>query len=300
MTWTDLTHAYLRSRRQVLEQTTSAKNYRYVLTNMARFLEDNEVPTGANLEVLAGVLDTWMLAKRWASSTRCTNLGIVRPFFDWAARRGHVASGVSAELSVPRRPDPLPRALSTDQVARLLAATPDRRGRVIVLLEFQCGMRRAEVARLDMSEVNLLEGTALVHGKGRVERIVYLSDETVDAIRVWLVERGSAAGALVCHLDHPGRRLTPTWIGMLVSAWMGDAGLKSAPRDGVSGHALRHACATKMLRDGANVRVVQVAMGHRSLTTTARYLRADDHEVRAAMSRVSAGQRRLVAVEDAG
>lgn len=297
-TWSQLSHAYLRARRHVLEPLTTAGNYRYVLSNLGVFLEDNEVPPDGSLECLAAAVEDWLSAKRWAASTRCTNLGIVRPFFDWAGRHGHVTPGVAAELSNPRRPDPLPRALSADQVARLLATVPDRRGRVIVLLEFQCGLRRAEVARLDLADVDLAEGTALVHGKGRVQRVAYLSGETIDAIRVWLVERGLGPGALVCHLDRPGQRLTPTWIGMLVSAWMGAAGLKTGPGDGVSGHALRHACATKMLRDGRNVRVVQRAMGHRSMMTTARYLRADDDEVRAAMSAVSAGQRRLAAVED--
>lgn len=85
----------------------------------------------------------------------------------------------------------------------------------------------------------------------------------------------------------------------MVSRWMMDAGLKHAPRDGVSGHALRHSCATKMLRDGRNIRVVQRAMGHKSIQTTARYLRADDDEVREAMAAVSTGTRRLTAVEDA-
>lgn len=299
-TWTELSRAYLRSRRQTLEPTTTAGYYRYILANLAAHLADNDVALDASVDAVAGAVADWLGAKRWAASTRCTNLGIVRPFLDWAGRRGHITPGVAGELGNPRRPDPLPRALSADQVTRLLGHVPDRRGRVIVLLEFQCGLRRAEVAHLDLDDLDLEAGTALVHGKGRVERIAYLSAETIDAIRVWLVERGPGPGALVCAYDRVGRRLTPTWIGMLVSAWMTDAGLKTGPGDGVSGHALRHACATKMLRDGRNVRVVQRAMGHRSMMTTARYLRADDDEVRQAMAAVTSGARRLAAVEDAG
>ena len=297
-TWPELVGAYLRSRRQTLEPTTTAGYYRYLLTRLAAHLDDNDVALDAELGVIAAAVDDWVGARRWAASTRCTNLGIVRPFLDWAGRRGHIVGGCGAELGNPRRPDPLPRALSAAQVDRLLQAVPDRRGRVIVLLEFQCGMRRAEVARLDLADVDLGERRVLVHGKGRVERVAYLSPETVDAIRLWMIERGPGPGALVCALDRPGRRLTPTWVGMLVSRWMVAAGLKTAPRDGVSGHALRHSCATKMLRDGSNIRVVQRAMGHRSIQTTARYLRADDDEVRQAMAAVSAGQRRLTAVEE--
>ena len=81
-----------------------------------------------------------------------------------------------------------------------------------------------------------------------------------------------------------------------MSRWMDDAGLKTGPRDGVSGHALRHTFATTMLRNGANIRVVQEAVGHSKITTTAVYLRADNDEIRAAMTGVTYGTRRLRAV----
>lgn len=297
--WADLTRAYLRARRSTIEPTTTAGYYRWLLSNLADYLTDGEVPMD-DLEVIAGAVQDWIGGRRWAASTQCTNLGIVRPFLAWAARRGHLPAGVASELRNPRQPDPLPRAMSQAQVDRLLAHVPDRRGRVIVLLEFQCGLRRAEVARLDVGDVNMAAGTVLVHGKGRVERVAYLSDDTLDAIRLWLVERGPGPGALVCHLERTGQRLTPTWIGMLVTEWLRQAGLKHAARDGVSGHALRHSCATAMLRDGRNIEVVRRAMGHRSIKTTARYLRADDDEVRAAMQAVAPGRRRLFPVEEAG
>lgn len=296
--WSEVTRAYLRSRRQTLEPTTSLGYYRNLLERLATYLADNDIGLDASAEVIAEAVADWLGARRWAASTRCTNLGIIRPFLDWAGRRGVIAPGIGGQLPNPRRPDPLPRALQASQVAQLLAHVPDRRGRLIVLLEFQCGLRRAEVARLDVGDVDPARGTVLVHGKGRVERIAYLSGDTLDALRLWLVERGAAPGALICAYDTPGRRLTPTWVGMMVAQWMADAGLKHGPRDGVSGHALRHSCATTMLRNGGNIRVVQRAMGHTNIQTTARYLRADDDEVRAAMAAVSTGTRRLKAVED--
>lgn len=296
--WHVIVHAYLRSRRQLLVPGTTAGYYRWLLNSLAGYLADNQVAPDRPAPEIGAIISDWSAGRRWAASTRCTNLSIIRPFLDWAARHGHVAPGIAAELESPRRPDPLPRALSTTQVAALLTHVPDRRGHVIVLLEFQCGLRRAEVARLDVRDVDLAGGTAVVQGKGGAQRVVYLSGATLDAVRLWLVERGAAPGPLVCSLSHPGRRLTPSWIGTLVSGWMTDAGLKAFPGDGVSGHALRHSCATAMLRDGQNIRVVQRAMGHRNIQTTARYLRADDAEVRAAMTRVAAG-RRLRAVEEA-
>jgi integrase len=296
--WLALASAYLRARRRraSISQVSHAV-YRSVLGRLAAGLAAAAVPTDAPSDTLLEAIETWMERSGWSAPTRCTNLGIIRPFLEWAAAGGDIHGGVASRLRNPRRPKPLPRALKAHHVAGLLTHVPDTRGMVIVLLESQCGLRRAEVAAIRWpGDVDLIDGTILVRGKGGVERMVYPSPETVDALHHWLGQRGTAPGALVCAFDNP-RHLTPTWIGILVGRWMEDAGLKHLPRDGVSGHALRHTAATTMLRNGTNVRVVQEAMGHASLATTARYLRADNDEVRAAMAGLSYGPRHLRAVE---
>ena len=297
--WKSLALHYLRTRKARRTLTAGSRHqYRYVLVNFAEGMDG--VPLATPAELLAGHVDRWLESHRWAISTICTNLGIIRPFLTWAGTAGYIAPGVASLVPNPRRPEPLPRALTTRHVQALLAVVPDARGRVIVLLEGQCGLRRAEVAGLDVTDVDLIDGSVrILHGKGGTQRRVYPSTETVDAIRAWMVERGPGPGALISSYDHPGARLTPTWIGMLVSRWMTEAGLKTMSGDGVSGHALRHTAATALLRDGTNIRVVQAALGHSSILTTARYLRADDPEVRAAMRRLTYGTRRLAAVPDA-
>lgn len=295
--WVPIVHAYLHSRRARGDLGgLSRQTAKYVLTDLT--LGVAAVDPLAPLGELADAIVGWSDRPSWSARTRATNLGYVRPMLDWGAVRGLVTPGVARELPAPRCPKPLPRALNKEQVAEVLAAAPDARGRVILLLEGQCGLRRAEVASLDLGDVDLLDGSLRVTGKGSKTRVVYPSDETLDAIRAYLVVRGRGPGALVCHEHHPGRRLTPTWIGVLVSHWMADAGLKSGPGDGVSGHALRHSTATNLLRDGANIRVVQEAMGHEKIATTAAYLRVENEEVRAAMSRLRYGSRRLRAVEE--
>lgn len=293
--WRVMRRQYLESRRARGDYSCGSRTTaRYVLNDLADHLAG--VDPHAPPDVIVDAVVAWADRPAWSVRTRGTNLGYVRPMFNWASLRGRMTPGISAQLPSPRRTRSLPRALNTSQVGQLLGVVPDDRARVIVLLEGQCGLRRAEVAGVDMADLDLLEGAIRVTGKGAKTRIVYPSEETLDAIRAYLVVRGGAAGALVCHEKHPGRRLTPTWIGILVSQWMADAGLKTAPRDGVSGHALRHSTATNMLRAGANIRVVQEAMGHESILTTAVYLRADNPEVRAAMRVVDYGSKRLRAV----
>lgn len=294
--WRVMARAYLASRvaRHGLSPQ-SRKNYAYVLDDFTSYLEGEGVPTGVSCEELVTHVDGWTGSRMWCATTTCTNLGIVRPFLDWGAGRGLLPPGVTAQLRNPRRQRLLPRAQTARQVAQLLAAVPDARGRCIVLLMAQAGLRRAEVAAVTMGDLDLAEGSLLVHGKGGKERMVWLSDETVAAVRGWLVIRGGRPGALICSFED-SRPLTPTWVGMLVARWMRDAGLKTMPNDGMSGHALRHSAATNMLRGGANIRVVQEALGHENITTTARYLRADNDEVRAAMRGLSYGSRPLRSV----
>lgn len=296
--WSELVKDYLRDRRRRGGVTAlSAQTYRSVLGRLALGLR--AVPMAAHPDQLLDAVEEWLDASGWSMTTRCTNLGIIRPFLEWAAAKERICGGVAFRLRNPRRPKPLPRALKANQVDRLLAeGVPDVRGHAIVLLEGQCGLRRAEVAAIRWpTDVDLNDRTVLVHGKGAVERMAYLSEETAAAIRHWLGERGTEPGALICAYGST-RHLTPTWIGILVARWMETAGLKTMARDGVSGHALRHTAATTMLRSGANIRVVQEAMGHASMSTTARYLAADNDEVRAAMTAVRYGTRRLRAVGD--
>lgn len=301
--WPELVKDYLRDRRRRgTVNATSAQTYRSVLHRLA--LGMGTVPLDTHPDVLLDALEAWIDATGWSMTTRCTNLGIIRPFLEWSAAKERLPGGVAFRLRNPRRPKPLPRALKAAQVETLLTTgVPDVRGAVVVLLEGQCGLRRAEVAAIRWpTDVDLNDRTILVHGKGGVERMVYLSEETAAAIRHWLGERGTEPGALICAYGSL-RHLTPTWLGILVARWMEAAGLKTMARDGVSGHALRHTAATAMLRSGANIRVVQEAMGHASISTTARYLRADNDEVRAAMSGLAYGSRRLRAVNsstDAG
>lgn len=307
--WAEITTDYRRSRREL--RTISAKsslNLHYVLSDLSGWLDGGPhrkatLPHAPAVDIVIAVED-WVGAHAgWSANTVCTQLGLIRPFFEWAAARSRVTGGVARQLKNPRKPKPLPRALPARAVDALLAVVPDARGRVIVLLEAQCGLRRAEVADLSWpGDVDMVDGAILVHGKGGVERFVYASPETLDAVRVWMNERGSWPGPLICRSEtSPAfprtRPLTPTMIGKLVTTWLEQAGLKTMPYDGVAGHALRHTAATQLLKGGANIRVVQNALGHASITTTARYLRVEDREVREAMASLTYG-RRLRAVNE--
>lgn len=205
-------------------------------------------------------------------STTRTRLSQIRTFCAWAVDEKHLKIDPAYGLRPPRQPRRVPRALKLEEVASVLAVCPDSRARLIVLLAVQEGLRRKEVAGLELGDVDLDEGVLLVRGKGDHERIVPLSDETRAAMADYLVDRLAFAGPLICNATDGASPLAPVTIGRMVSDLMRAAGVKHRAYDGKSMHAFRHTAATDMLRAGAHVRDVQLALGHQSLKATEVYL----------------------------
>jgi integrase/recombinase XerD len=226
--------------------------------------------------------------KELSPETMKTRLLLVRDLFRWLMTRGLVLADPTASLRLSRSRDRLPRAvLSEAAVERLLVApsslTPiGVRDRAILALLYSTGLRRAEVAALDLNDVDLTEG--LVHvrrGKGGKPRLVPLGESAGEDLRRYLTKgrqemaeghRMPRTSALFVGAGGPGRRnqggrLQPDGVSLLVRRTCAKAGL---PRP-VMAHALRHAFATHLLRAGADVRHVQRLLGHSSVVTTETY-----------------------------
>lgn len=266
-----------RLRRGEIEAVT-ARDLRY---NLRAFAEVAGDPPAAELD--RSHIDLWRDTVAMSASTMRNRLSQISMFCEWLIVEGHLMIDPTIGIRRPREPRRLPRGMKPEQVAALLEVAPDARGRLIVLLMVQEGLRRKEVAGLDMGDVDLDQQLVVVRGKGGHERVVPLTEETLEALRTYLREAPTSAGPLVrAHAMRAdglltGRwdtrcGLTASWIGKLMTEWMYQAGVKERPYDGRSSHALRHTCATDMLRGGAHVRDVQTALGHASIATTQRYL----------------------------
>jgi site-specific recombinase XerD len=112
----------------------------------------------------------------------------------------------------------------------------------------------------------------LVRGKGGHERVLPISDETMDALNRYLAEHPGGAGPLVRSYHDEKSPITATHLGHLVAQWMLDAGIKQAAHDGRGCHSGRHTMASDMVRAGESLRNVQAALGHESISTTQIYL----------------------------
>lgn len=272
---------YLQERKQRRELCPQrVRDTRSILTGFATHCGDRSLDS-----LSVALVEKW-LAKlhHHAPATVRGRLSTVRTFLSWCVRRGYCKSNPASEIRGPRQPRAVPRALPAPSISALLGACPDARGRLILQLMVQQGLRCCEVSRLDVGDVDRLNETLRIVGKGGHERILPLLEPVSEALDAYLAQHPAHAGPLVRSYRKCGMRLQADTISGLVSRWCWDAGIKRAPRDGVSAHAGRHTCATDMLRQGAHLRDCQAALGHAHLHTTEIYLPLVVNGLREAMS----------------
>lgn len=201
----------------------------------------------------------------------------VRGFHRFCLREGLTGTDPAAAVKPPPPPQRLPKALSVDEVTRILNAAAGEdvlNARDAALLEFLygTGARISEAVGLDVDDIDIEAGAVLLRGKGGKERVVPVGSYALEALSAYkvrarpeLVSRGRGSHALF--LNARGGRLSRQ------SAWtvLRRAAAKAGIAKEISPHTLRHSFATHLLDGGADVRVVQELLGHASVTTTQVY-----------------------------
>lgn len=220
------------------------------------------------------------LAARFQSGYRARSsarwLSCVRGFYRHQVFKGRLAVDPSAELALPKLGRPLPGALTEREVQALLMA-PDTddpvglRDRAMLELLYASGLRISELVGLTMTSLNRRQGVVRVTGKGNKERLVPVGQEALRWIDDYLARgrpalvRGRPSGALFP--SRLGRVMTRQTFWHAVKRYAHAAGI---PRE-ISPHTLRHAFATHLLNHGADLRAVQMMLGHADLSTTQIY-----------------------------
>jgi len=213
-----------------------------------------------------------------AATTVARRVATVRGFHRFAVAEGIAAFDPTVLLESPRRPRSLPKALTVDEVTRLVEA-PDtttpvgRRDRALLEFMYATGARVAETVGLDELDLDLEDGTVVLTGKGSKQRIVPVGAVAREALADWLPDRARLRGARsgrAVFLSLRGARLSRQAVWNIVKTQAIRAGI--AP-DVVSPHVLRHSAATHMVEGGADLRTVQEMLGHASISTTQVYTR---------------------------
>ncbi len=203
-------------------------------------------------------------------------LSCMHGFYRYLVREGHVAEDPSARIAAPRIGRPLPHSLSEREVEMLLSA-PDTdtclglRDRSMLELMYASGLRVSELVKLHVGQVNLRQGVVRISGKGERVRLVPLGEEALSWLERYLgeVRPGLTHGrqSEVLYLTHRGSGMTRQAFWYIIKRHALRAGIESR----LSPHTLRHAFATHLLNHGADLRVVQMLLGHKDLSTTQIY-----------------------------
>jgi integrase/recombinase XerD len=206
-------------------------------------------------------------------STVNTHMKVVKAFVRFLMGEGVVPSEVLLKRLTIKVPDGLPRAIELEDVRRLLGVIEDVRGRAMVMVLLRTGMRIGELLATRVDDVVLGERKILIFEaeKNRVGRVVYLSEDAMDALGGWLSIRDTTRRFL---FYAQGRdRMGYTTARSLFFRYLLKAGLA---HKGYSLHCLRHTFATELLNAGMRLECLQVLLGHQSLQMTRRYARLSD------------------------
>lgn len=204
-------------------------------------------------------------------------LSAARTFYGWLLQHGEIQLDPTLDVPPPGIGRPLPKSLSESDVEALVTAPPidtplGLRDRAMLETLYATGLRVTELINLGMGQMSLSSGVVRVLGKGRKERLVPLGDEAVYWIERYLAEARPALleGQGECaelFVTRRGAGMTRQMFWTLVKRYAAQAGLNME----LSPHTLRHAFATHLLNHGADLRVVQMLLGHSDLSSTQIY-----------------------------
>ena len=220
----------------------------------------------------------------YSPTTLARKIASVKSFFAFLMDEGIVVKNPTEELRAPRIGRTLPKALSEEEVERLLRApaqlqTPEgERDRAMLELLYATGMRVSELVSLDLDDVNLDQGFVRCRGKGDKERMLPFHEDASETLQEYI--EGARVTLMgpdkerALFLNRWGDRLTRQGFWLILKEHAACAGITTP----VTPHTIRHSYATHMLRGGASLRQVQEFLGHASISTTQVYTHlTDDH-----------------------
>ncbi|ATG72821.1 recombinase XerD [Zobellella denitrificans] len=259
-------------------------SYRSDLTHFAAWLDGE----GGSLLAVDGLTLQQYLAHRldlgFKASSTARMLSVLRRFFQYLHREQLRADDPSVLIAGPKLPKRLPKDLSEQQVSRLLQAPEvgdplELRDKAMLELLYATGLRVSELVSLSMESVSLRQGLVRVTGKGNKERLVPMGEEALYWLTSYLKEaRPVLLGEQPSDVVFPSRRarqMTRQTFWHRIKHYALRAGITME----LSPHTLRHAFATHLLNHGADLRVVQLLLGHSDLSTTQIYTHVANHRL---------------------
>ena len=256
---------------------TSIASYRSDLAKTADWLTRHGGATLTQCDELSLMRFIAEVSATRRATSQARYLSTLRRFYRWLLARGRTLADPTLQLVMPAKPSRLPKVMSEKQVEALLEApeisTPlGLRDRAMIETLYATGLRVSELIQLKLHEVSFDMGVLRVLGKGSKERLVPLGEVALDWLQRYLdtaradILQGQQSDAIF--ITARGDAMTRQAFWQLIKRYAVIAGI---PREKLSPHVLRHAFATHLLNHGADLRVVQLLLGHADITTTQIY-----------------------------
>ena len=228
-----------------------------------------------------------LYTERRKPATIARKLAALRSFYRYACREGLAKDNPAKLVSTPRQPQRLPEVMTVEEMNHLLNAMIDEspagprhdpalaaRDRLMLELLYAAGLRVSELVGLNLGDVKVKEQMLLARGKGKKERVVPFGSKALAALEAWMPLRDALLARKhseteAWFINAGGERLTTRSVGRIVKQF----GIRLRGDTTLHPHSFRHAFATHLLSEGADLRAIQELLGHSSLSTTQKYTR---------------------------
>jgi len=252
-------------------------SYRSDLEQFSSWLEKNNLSyiKTSKKEILSYL--SFLFQKGLGSKTVARKLSSLKSFFRYLVFKSIIPNDPSSEVETPKLLKSIPKSISEKEVEALLAAPDEKtdiglRDKTMIETLYSCGLRISELTNLELLNLNLRQGVIRVIGKGQKERLVPMGDQLIGLLELYI---SSSRKNLLnkrhsdfLFLSTRGQRMTRQSFWHRIKHYCLASGFGP---DKISPHVLRHAFATHLLNNGADLRVVQLLLGHSDLNTTQIY-----------------------------
>lgn len=259
----------------------SIKSYNYDLVLFKKFLVSNKIndtPFNCKSETIKNYLYKSFSDKKSRSQAR--SISAIKSFFNYLIFEGYINESPISNIEAPKQEKKLPVVLTEDEIKNLINSIDlnhdfGQRNKTIIEILYGTGIRVSELVNLKLSNIFFKENIIKVIGKGNKERFVPLGEIASCEMKIYINDRNrlkiDSKSSDILFLNRYGRRLTRSMIFKIIS----DASKRIGLDKKISPHTLRHSFATHLIKNGADLRTIQLILGHESITTTEIYTHLD-------------------------
>ena len=252
-------------------------SYRSDLEQFSKWLKKNNLSylKTSKKEILSYL--SFLFQKGLGRKTVARKLSSLKSFFRYLVFKSIIPNDPSSEVETPKLLKSIPKSISEKEVEALLAAPDEKtdiglRDKTMIETLYSCGLRISELTNLELLNLNLRQGVIRVIGKGQKERLVPMGDQLIALLELYISSSRknllSKRHSDFLFLSTRGQRMTRQSFWHRIKHYCLASGFEP---DKISPHVLRHAFATHLLNNGADLRVVQLLLGHSDLNTTQIY-----------------------------